>query len=368
MGHKTDIEWADATWNPTRGCSRLSEGCRNCYAEAMAGRFSKPGQPYAGVAKMTKAGARWTGKVKFFEHLLCRPLIWQQPLTIFVDSMSDLFHEGVPQDVIDQVVAVMAIAERHTFMVLTRRVLRMRVYFADPEMPARVRRWILTPPAGSALAEFKDGDACVRAAIRIGEGPLSNVWLGCSVEDQPTANERVPQILSTPAAIRFISYEPAIGPVNFARIERRPSDFDKLMPGFETVTALTLNALDGYHAIEYPGSGGLVNVAQSGNRLGPKLDWIICGGESGTGARVMHPDWARLVRDQCVAFRVPFFFKQWGAWRPEHDFSEAPTRDREVKLMPDGVYMHRVGKKAAGRLLDGKTWLQMPALRQQAAA
>lgn len=391
MGHKTDIEWADATWNPTRGCSRHSEGCRNCYAETLAGRFSKPGQPYEGVAKMTKAGARWTGKIKFFEHLLLRPTIWQQPLTIFVDSMSDLFHEGVPLDVIDQVMAVMAIAERHTFIVLTRRVARMQAYFSDPAMPARVRHWILTPPEGSALHGFTDGAACLRAAIRVEAGPLSNLWLGASVEDQPTANERIPQILATPAAIRLISYEPAIGAVDFTRIERPPNEFDKKMPGFDSVTKFTLNAMSGFSAIEYPGSHGQIVAAEMSGAEMPRLDWIICGGESGAGARPMHPDWARTVRDQCIATKVPFFFKQWGAHlpvgqvlpgfgrihgatavkpgrmklhysgtpkqAPEHAFAE---RGVEFTSTADGRLTFRVGKKAAGHLLDGATWQQMP--------
>jgi len=263
MSDRAGIEWTDATWNPLRGCSRVSEGCRNCYAERIAARFSGPGQPYEGLAERTAKGPRWTGKVALIESALYHPLRWRKPRRIFVNSMSDLFHQDVPDEWIDRVFAVMALAPQHTFQVLTKR-------------PERMGAWFAT---GLDTREEDVATAMRRIDINSGfftDWPLPNVWLGTSVEDQPTADARIPHLLAAPAAVRFVSAEPLLGPVD-----------------------LTVYMF-GAHQTEET------------DWIARRLDWLIVGGESGPGARPMHPDWARSLRDQCAAASVPFFFKQWG--------------------------------------------------------
>jgi protein gp37 len=366
MGDKSKIEWTEATWNPIRGCSRVSEGCRNCYAEAVAARFSGPGQPYEGLAKMTSHGPRWTGQVRVVKEHLFDPLQWRSPRRVFVNSMSDLFHEKLAGLHMDQVFAVMAMAPQHTFQVLTKRPERMRQYVNDQDASRRL---------GSALRSLalvwpKRCLAAAAYAIESIEWPLPNVWLGVSVEDQAAADERIPLLLRTPAAVRFLSCEPLLGPIDFHSMTTDPPN-----SGF----ALTdgLGCFDGE-----PPAG---------------IDWVIVGGESGPHARPMHPDWARQIRDQCVAVGVPFFFKQWGEWVVPFDSAETGERAcvvcgcTEEYACPGGCYwascdrednadmedrcsqcvgkplpayravkFHRVGKKAAGRELDGRTWDEYP--------
>lgn len=336
MADKSPIEWTNASWNPVRGCSRVSEGCRNCYAEIMAARFSGPGQWGEGLATMVrsadgKTDHRWTGKVVAApDHVLTQPLRWRKPRRIFVNSTSDLFHEGLPDAVIDRVFAVMALCPQHTFQVLTKRPERMRAYFAG--IRDRHIGWLGARPLGAwviyaraeALASnlgSKYGGVPFAAALNKAkpkdfhlmrdQWPLPNVWLGTSVEDQATADARIPHLLDTPAAVRFISAEPLLGPVDLHSALCR-----------ETGSCPTCPAcLGGIH-------------------------WVIVGGESGPGARPMHPDWARSLRGQCAAAGVPFFFKQWGEWAP----NESQGAD----------YAQRIGKCAAGRLLDGVTHDAMP--------
>lgn len=334
MAHKTSIEWTDATWSPIRGCSRISPDCTNCYAERMAARglpgMNSPttGEPFA---IMTPSGPRWTGKVELIESELDKPLRWWKPRRIFVNSISDTFHADVPDGRIDWLFAVMALCPQHTFLVLTKR--------AD-----RMYEWA----AGSRAARFT-------SRVTGGHWPLRNVWLGVSVEDQRRADERIPHLLATPAAVRFVSMEPMLGAVDLTCLQH-----DNL---FE------VNALTGDHGVYRPLRG----------RSDKKLDWVIVGGESGPGARPMHPDWARSIRNQCEAAGVPFFFKQWGAWqngsglKPANDrvlcndgmllgmdLAEADygVRSNWRNLQPTVV--SRVGKKEAGRLLDGRTWDEMP--------
>lgn len=272
MGDKTKIQWADATWNAIRGCSRVSAGCMNCYAEKVAARFAydqpidhnKPPGPYFGLVN-DRGG--WNGRVDLIEDHLLDPLRWRNPRKIFVNSMSDLFHENVPDEWIDRIFAVMALAPQHTFQVLTKRPERMRKYLAHT----------------SALI-------CLSVNRPF---PLPNVWLGVSVEDQKSADERIPLLLQTPAAIRFVSYEPAIGPVDFGEF------FCPHWPAFQEVCW----------------KGGARNCADSCNcdchRSRP--DWIIVGGESGPGARRFDPAWARSVVQQCKAAGVACFIKQMGS-------------------------------------------------------
>lgn len=309
MSQTSKIEWTDATWNPVRGCSRVSEGCRHCYAERVAARFSGAREmqdggptrvdlgpyPYAGLAVMTPSGPRWTGKVRLVEELLDWPLRRRKPLRIFVNSMSDLFHEGLTDEQITRVFDVMLRSLRttpHMFQILTKRPQRML-------------------------------DFC-RTIAPLHE--TQNIWLGVSVEDQATADGRIPLLLQTPAAVRWISAEPLLGPIDFSH-------------DTEAGILSYLTRFDG------------------GDPPTEKLDWVVVGGESGPGARPMHPGWARSLRNQCQAAGVPFFFKQWGDWlgarqdgSPEHNPMHLNAGDESI----------RVGKKAAGRLLDGCEWNEFP--------
>ena len=363
----TKIEWADRVWNPVRGCSRVSQGCDHCYAERMATRFSGPGYWGEGFAKPVHGQPHWTGRVALVEEMLLKPLSWlrgRQPAgrpreRVFVNSMSDLFHEDLPDEAIDRVFAVMALCPHLDFLVLTKRPERMREYFAGGRLWAGVRIQsevmrltydypIPLPEPWSRIAEL--------ALAAAGYWPLPNVWLGTSVEDQATADARVPLLLDTPAAVHFASYEPALGLVDF-----RP---------WLTRTDVVREPLhDGPVTLKhYPGG----------------VDWIICGGESGPGARPMHPDWARSVRDQCAAAGVAYFFKQWGEWVPSDygthsiapDGSWAKNDENGYPpgwVPPNGTFtIARLGKKAAGRLLDGREHNEFPrsplALRDEGAA
>lgn len=417
------IAWTDETWNPIRGCSRVSEGCRNCYAEVVAARFSGPGQAYEGLARRTSKGeARWTGKIMFVEKHLLDPLRWKEPRRIFVNSMSDLFHEDVSDEQLDRIFAVMALADRHQFQVLTKRPQRMLEYVNEPgrcravasaiarignrqprqgladseakgraagarrriskgieslslqESPCGVedspglpgdlgnaqrkanervsassgvgssarsnsaRDYDQSPersegqqravesrtsdligtapsrvgcPTGSKepakrITASEDtphrggrsGNTRATAAGRSGEGsggtipdeaegnlgdllpedlethlawPLPNLWLGVSVENQAAADERIPILLDTPAAVRFLSCEPLLGPLQFP-------------------------------------------LPCKDSRFWSDLHWIICGGESGAHARPCDVEWIRDIVKQCADAKVPCFIKQMGKW------------------------------------------------------
>lgn len=297
----TKIEWTDETWNPLAGCSVLSPGCTNCYAMREAGGRLRTLAKYAGLTQPSKAGSVWTGEVRLWETALDQPLGWKDPRRIFVNSMSDLFHEGVPDAWIDRIVAVMARCPQHQFQVLTKRAQRQRDYLADPDVINRIIGLLMT------------AEGCARFAW-----PLPNLWVGVSVEDQPRADERIPLLLQTPAAVRWISAEPMLGP-----------------------------------------------ISNRANLLG-SLDWVVAGGESGPDARPMHPEWPRALRDWCQRLGVSFFFKQWGEWMPAPD----EMTDAEIVLgwheaaMLAGregpATLIRVGKKEAGRQLDGRTWDEYP--------
>lgn len=304
MSDNTPIEWTDATWNPITGCSVVSKGCTNCYAMRLAGTRLQHHPSRAGLTRDTKAGPVWTGEVRLNKQWLNQPLYWRKPRRIFVCAHGDLFHHAVPDAWIDRVFMAMQVAPQHTFQVLTKRPERMRTYLK--------RHW---------------------------PQPLPNVWLGTSVEDQETADQRLYSLLDTPAAVRWISAEPLVGPV----------------------------VLREHH------------LWQEENCTAPlgALHWVVVGGESGLGARPMHPEWARALRDQCQAAGVPFFFKQWGAWLPGHHYTEAlqdldpdPQQSRYLSAeLYDGDWdighrlacetgpeaLFQVGKQNAGRNLDGRT-------------
>jgi protein gp37 len=371
---KSGIEWTEATWNPIVGCSIVSPGCTNCYAMTMAARLEAMGTlpHYGGTTQKTKAGPVWTGKLALApEASLLAPLRRRKPTTYFVNSMGDLFHEDVPDDSIDRVFAVMALTPQHTYQVLTKRSGRMRAYMDQAsgriaDVTIALRKHPLAIARGV-------GPSAVVPVPHLRPGaqwwPLANVWLGVSAEDQRRADERIPDLLATPAAIRFVSAEPLLGPIDFERIPM-PQDEGR-----------ECSALDGHEI------AGMV-----GNCVGyiPPLDWIIVGGESGPNTRPMHPDWARSIRDQCAAAGTAFFFKQWGEHlplgqtlpdfgkihgatavkpgrmrlhyggtrekRPDHAFAERGVEFSSV----DNCLTFRVGKARAGRRLDGVTHDAMP--------
>ena len=316
----TSIQWTDATWNPTRGCSRVSAGCENCYAERTAARFQWAGRvrgngvapqsqglpgPYHGLVTVGPKGPRWTGAVRLVPEKLSEPLGWRKPRRVFVDSMSDLFHEAIPEDYIAAVFGVMAACPQHSFQVLTKR-------------PERARQWF--------SGEFDNCKSTCswfdRAGLQRGCGsafdpdawPLPNVWLGVSVEDQATADERIPLLEEIPAAVRFVSYEPALGPVDFERIPRA--------------------LFDRSEAIRRCMAGPVaMNREQADATLAePFVDWVIVGGESGPGARPFDVAWARSTIAQCKAAGVPCFVKQLGSGMRLHT---GAGRGRYVHDGPD---------------------------------
>lgn len=361
----TKIEWATETWNPVTGCTPISEGCRNCYAERMskrlAGRCGYPeGEPF---------------RVTLHPDKLDQPMRWKKPRMIFVCSMGDLFHEDVPFDQISQVFDVMcswrwptkeaecsgdaSLLEDpgHTFMVLTKR-------------PERIPEWL------SWLGHYWTGDSPVNINLEA-EGHFGkHIWFGVTAENQARADERIPILLQIPAAVRFVSVEPMLGPVDLNKY---------LYPH---------RLCDGHSAWQ----------CDEDCPRRPGLDWVICGGETGPGARPMHPDWVRGLRNQCQAAGVPFFFKSWGDWGPgtwhgdsESDYTihgpgdiyydlnemfDVDSEEHRERWLQRNFYrlslrsywcdpltcysgecMVRVGKKAAGRLLDGQEWNQYPEVR-----
>lgn len=277
MSASTGIQWTDATWNPIRGCSRVSDGCRHCYAEVVAARFSGRGQPYEGLARRTSNGeARWTGKIMFVEKHLLDPIRWQEPKRIFVNSMSDLFHKGVTDQQLDTIFAVMVLASRHTFQVLTKRPERQREYIRDPQ-----RTMLVNLEIRRILASL-GGNAKRLDARCVDEWPPQNFWPGVSVENQKAADERIPILLDTPGSVRFLSCEPLLGPVNLQSAIRCPrcEDYGEL--------CTCRSVFDG-------------------------LSWVIVGGESGSHARPCNVQWIRRIVDQCRAASVAVFVKQLGA-------------------------------------------------------
>lgn len=306
MGATTDIQWTDATWNPVRGCSRVSAGCVNCYAEKVAVRFGGHGLPYEGLT----TDGRWNGTVKMVPEHLADPLRWKKPRRIFVNSMSDLFHESLGWDDIAAVFGVMAFAQHHVFQVLTKRPERAREFFDrfyrnDPVMC--VRWW-----KNAALDFLRVHAANVSFGIRnrpsADTTPLPNVWLGVSVENQASADERLPQLLATPAQVRFVSAEPLLGPV-------------EMLPWL-------LQRHDCW-------SGPTKECS--------RVNWVIVGGESGGDARPCDVGWIRSLVAQCKEAGVAAFVKQLGS-RP----TSAPPPSFEGKLaflrgLRSGVKIHADG-------------------------
>jgi len=259
MATTSSIEWTDVTWNPVRGCARVSAGCENCYAERVAYRFGqKPGSPYEGLTTLGKHGPRWAGRARFVPNMLDEPLRWRRPRRVFVNSMSDLFHDDVTDEQIAQVFTVMAISGRHTFQILTKR-------------PARMLRWFEWASEHYVLATLEPRKLW----------PPPNVWLGVSCEDQDAARKRIPLLRRCPAAVHFVSLEPLLGPI----------DLDDRW-------------------LEWLPTGPDENDEP---HLRPPLRWVIVGGESGPGARPCNIDWVRTIVKQCGEAGVACFVKQLGA-------------------------------------------------------
>jgi protein gp37 len=369
MGNKTGIEWTDATWNPLRGCTHVSEGCRFCYAERVAARFSGPGLPYEDLAKRVLGEPRWTGKVRVIWPLIDLPLRWRRPQHIFVNSMSDHFHEGLASHEIASIYAVCVAAVHlrgHTMQILTKRAERAHQLLNEPEFWGQVNA-----EASAYVMDNTDpldrrrGDARATLDDYGPENPPPGVWLGVSVENQAAADERIPLLLQTPAAKRFLSCEPLLGPVKLDAIQAPryvPEDH-------ETDWKFSCLETGEYYWFDY---GNGINDSGDGPYRDHSIDWVIVGGESGRAARPMHPQWARDIRDECAASGVPFFFKQWGEWTPGENIEYAQKRTETGAWFDDGwrfqqisprvsEEMHRddepdvwrVRKKAAGAFLDG---------------
>jgi len=299
----------------------------------------EPRTHYAGMTKVVNGKPVWTGKLaRAPDHIVTAPLRWKRPRRIFVNSMSDLFHEDMPDEWIDEVFAVMALSPQHTFQILTKRPERMRAYLTrDWASAARFQVESLTLPTISKNA----GDAQERLRRYTSSGfphPLENVWLGVTAEDQARADERIPLLLSTPAAVRFVSAEPLLGPI------------------------------DWWESVYLANPPGMTDD----DCVNEWLHWIIVGGESGSGARPMHHDWVRSLRGQCEAAEVAFHFKQWGNWAPNetgHPITGKPTNGRWGGLFvshtfDNGTLMNRTTVAAAGRTLDGQIHDAFPEARR----
>ena len=343
------IAWTDHTWNALRGCSRVSEGCRHCYAESQAARFSgidakgKP-MPYHGLVVIGEKGPRWTGKVVLVPERFADPIRWTRPRRIFVNSMSDVFHEDVSNETIAALFGVMAASPQHQFQVLTKRPERMHSWF----------EWVRGEGNATRVAHH-EVRTCALAAARLVGGkapgafgpsargevpwPLPNVWLGVSVEDQRTAGDRIPLLLDTPAAIRWVSYEPALGPVDFdewiVRIDHCTSCHEEHPPlGPDRCPACgrggTLTSTFGERQRRELVEGARYDTPSGDPRAdGPELHWIVVGGESGASARPFDLAWARSTVEQCRAAGVAPFVKQLGSKPYERDGD--PTK-RFLKL------------------------------------
>lgn len=311
MSGPTSIEWTDATWNPVRGCSRVSPGCENCYAEKIAARFSDPGMWGHGYAERGPHGGRWTRRVSLLgQDALELPMRWREPRRVFVNSTSDLFHESLTNEDIARVFGVAAACPQHTFQVLTKRARRMREWFEwiareGRRVPALVGEPMPPGTSGEASACVMLAGSPLLGARRFIETcqatpwPLPNVWIGVSAEDQRRADERIPELLRVPAAVHFVSYEPALGPIAF-REEWLHGAFSHCPD--ETNDPRT-DECAGCTGI--PGNGDYCGAVRS-----PRLDWVIGGSESGPGARPCDPAWIQAAALQCERTRVAFFTKQ----------------------------------------------------------
>lgn len=329
----SSIEWTDETWNPAVGCSRVSAGCEHCYAEMFVHRGLT--EAHRGLTVLGKHGPRWNGTVRFLPERLETPLRWKKPRRVFVNSLSDLFHEALTNEQIAAVFGVMAACPQHTFQVLTKRATRMREWFAWAEEEGRGQDLMRDGMPNALLAcawaaygadfwtdEHPSPFSDVPDAERFGRAwPLANVHLGVSVENQATADERIPDLLSTPAAVRWVSYEPALGPVNICAVPdsaTRPAEY----------------------SARYSPLGD--------------LDWLVVGGESGAAARPFDLRWARSLIALCREARTPVFVKQLGAW-PVGDVAGDVTTRRALRDRKGGD-ISEWPEDLRVRMYPGDTW------------
>lgn len=325
------IQWTTDSWNPTIGCSKASEGCKNCYAIREAHIRSHNPNPaikskFEGTVMKTEGGAlNWTGNINFGQDALLKPLKRKGATLWFVNSMSDLFHPNMPEEYIDEVYAVMALCRQHVFQVLTKHPARMVEYF-NGGWKERIMHKL--PVLVDAVAKhMQDMFGLGSGAVLVLEesGCLPNVWHGVSVENQKWADERILLLAKVPSVVRFLSCEPLLG-----------------------------------------------NVRIPEEAIG-KIHWVIVGGESGADARPMHPRWAQHLRNQCQAWGVSFFFKQWGEWAPQEHWKDTAVRQKlymwedgstEIDIYTKGgvggQIMGKVGKKKAGELLDFSQYKEWP--------
>lgn len=351
MSDGTKIEWTDATWNPITGCSVVSPGCTNCYAMKLAGTRLQHHPSRAGLTRETKAGPVWNGTVRFNEEWLTQPLTWKRPRMVFVCAHGDLFHEDVPDAWIDQVFAVMALSPHHTFQVLTKRAERMRKYVSEVH-----DTWTKRGPPEPGADRIHNAALAISCEDWLPETPsrwpLPNIWLGVSAEDQIRADERVSHLLMTPAAIRFVSAEPLLGPIDFTSLAVGEGEMNALKP------TAWLDEIDQWQSTseewedEFLDWYGLSQMPTGGN-MHAALDWIIVGGEN--GPRMMQAEWAQQIRDQCAAAGTAFFFKQWGSHIPA-----GQTMANGKVWSPGCGTRLRATKGITGRLLDGVEHNAMP--------
>jgi len=397
MSDKSKIEWTDASWNPIRArmyakvgwhCEKVSAACTNCYAEAMNMRLGN---------RVAYRDSHIKRDVFLDEKTLLQPLKWTRPRKIFVCSMTDLFGEWVSDEMIDRIFAVMALCPQHTFQVLTKRPERMREYICGPYpngegVAARIAgaTWALAPsrkelpdppvilemPVGLRL-ESGEPEFGWRRIIAARSWPLKNVWLGVTAENQEMADKRIPLLLATPAALRWVSIEPMLGSVDLEPWLDWPigsaeqSEVDGHSWGCQECESYSNCKCPRdkayYHCEEGP--RGLDGCPEWIGVDRITLDWIVAGGESGPHARPSHPDWFRSLRDQCAAAGVPFLFKQWGEYGPCELYPAGKavcsviasdgthlTGSAAVTGFPEDRHaeiISKFGKVTAGRELDG---------------
>lgn len=329
MASNTHIEWCDATWNPVVGCSHISPGCDHCYAERMAHRLGKnPATPqYAGL---TGPDGKWLGKARFVQKALNLPLTWRNPKRIFVVSMGDLFHPSVYFAWVDQIFASMILAPQHTYMLLTKRPDRMRQYLES-----------VTP---ADLIAASHGAPC--RPVPLPGFPLPQVVLMATVENQPAADERMPHLaaLGRMGWRTGASIEPMLGPVDLTPWDRC-DQCGKLRNAFDPYDEVGKPWVSDQcheHFNPYGGCDGIYREHV--------LSWVVAGGETGSRSRFTRPEWVRSLRDQCQQTRTPFLFKSWGEFLPD-------DQNPNVSSGRGGI---RVGKRRAGRLLDGELHNEFP--------
>lgn len=365
MGENTKIEWAHHSWNPWRGCTKVSAGCANCYAEKLSHRnpgvlgiWGDNGTRVIASESAWKEPLKWDQAAKAAgerHRVFCASLAdvfedWRGPI---VDAKGErLFsYVDVNASAIDGSIGATLNNARAKLFRLIRQTpnLDWLLLTKRPENITSIVRRV-----GDMFEPSSDDRKAITRWMHY-QDPPANLWLGTSVENQATADERIPHLLKVPAAVRFLSMEPLLGLVD-----------------------LTMMPIRGQKDTWLDCLRGTFGTRSSWNDMGRRrVGWVIAGGESGPGARPMDPRWARDLRDQCVSAGVPFHFKQWGEWAPRDTpetqqavnvnlrsthFPQTSVGALHTHLLDDGNVMVRVGKKAAGRLLDGRTWDELPTL------